>query len=146
MFFRARKLAGLSRREWSDLLAAQWALVRAALRVRYRPIGSLAIRGSAPPDGASGDASRAQAIGRAVQRAATRGLFRPYCLVRALALRELLEANGIRGSNIRIGVRRNEGEFQAHAWVRWGVLVLGDEPAHTALFTEVDDLRVLGRP
>ncbi len=105
----------------------------------------MAIRAPTAANLISGDPARASAIGLAVERAAAHGLFRPFCLVRAMALRELLLSENILGASIRIGVRRQNGEFQAHAWVLWGTTVLGDRPAHVATFTEVDDLRVLGR-
>ena len=57
----------------------------------------------------------------------------------------LLERADIHGSEIRIGVRRRDGVFAAHAWIRWNNEILGDLPAHVATFTEVDDIRVLGR-
>jgi len=133
-------------RSLADVAAAQLALLRARWRLRRQPIGSLTIRaplgGVAPP---TGDKRRARAVAEGVARASRFGLFRPFCLVRALALQELLDREGIRGSEIRIGVRRHEGEFAAHAWVRWGQEILGDDPAHVATFTEVDDIRVLGR-
>lgn len=141
----ARKLLRLDRRGWQDLLAAQRALIRAQWRLRTRPIGEFAIREPLGQADATGDGARAQEIAAAVTRAASYGLFRPYCLVRAVALRELLIANGVQGSSIRIGVRRESGTFQAHAWVRWGELVLGDRAEHVARFTEVDDLRVVSR-
>jgi len=139
------KLLTLDRRGWLDLLRAQAALLRAQWRLRRQPLGSLAIRAPVDLTLVTGDPSRARALGLAVERAAGHGIFRPFCLVRAMALRELLLAEGIRGSSIRIGVRRHKGEFQAHAWVLWGETVLGDRPEHVARFTEVDDLRVLGR-
>lgn len=140
---RLRKLLRLGTGEWLDLVRAQSALLRAQRRLRTEPIGSLAIREDFSADLATGDADRAEALSHAVHRAARYGLFRPYCLVRAMALRELLLVDGIRGASIRIGVRRLNGEFQAHAWIRWGVRVLGDEPRHIAQFTEVDDLGVM---
>ncbi len=124
-------------------MRAQAALLRARRRVRTEPIGSFTSRG---PDAAGvvrGDPVRAREIALAVERAAAHGLFRPYCLVQALALRELLTRHGIDGSQIRIGVRQNGGKFSAHAWVRWGQEILGDRADHVAGFTEVDDIRVL---
>ena len=111
------RLLTLDRRGWLDLLRAQVALLRAQWRLRREPLGSLAIR--APIDLAlvTGSPARAHALGLAIERAATHGVFRPFCLVRTMALRELLLAEGIRGASIRIGVRRQGGEFQAHAWV-----------------------------
>lgn len=140
-----RKLLALDRRSWLDLLRAQAALLRAQWRLRREPLGALAIRAPIDLGATSGDPVRARSLGLAIERAAEHGIFRPFCLVRAMALRELLLADEIRGASIRIGVRRHNGEFQAHAWVLWGATVLGDRPEHVARFTEVDDLRVLGR-
>ncbi len=140
---RLRKLLRLGARGWRDLLRAQVALLRAQRRLKREPIGALAIRENFTADISMGDPVRADALAHAVHRAAQYGLFRPYCLVRAMALRDLLLADGIRGASIRIGVRRANGEFQAHAWIRWGERILGDEPRHVARFTEVDDLGVM---
>lgn len=139
------RLLTLDRRSWLDLLRAQAALIRAQWRLRREPLGSLAIRAPIDLSTVTGDPVRARALGRAIERAAMYGIFRPFCLVRTMALRELLLAEEIRGASIRIGVRRHNGEFQAHAWVVWGAAVIGDRPEHVAQFTEVDDLRVLGR-
>jgi hypothetical protein len=138
-------LVAVGPRGWRDLASAQVALVRAERRLRREPLGSLVSREA--PEGIvpSGDASRARERALAVERAATRGIFRPFCLARALALRELLLRHGIEGASIRVGVRRDAGKFMAHAWVRWGDEVLGDRPWYVARFTEVDDIRVLGR-
>jgi hypothetical protein len=51
-----------------------------------------------------------------VSIAARHGPFRPACLTRALVLEALLARAGIRGG-LRIGVRKTEGRFEAHAWV-----------------------------
>jgi len=145
---RLRKLARLSPRALLDLVAAQAALLAAEWRMRTRPIGSLTIRDSEAgtlPQASAHDRQRATELAIAVCRAADHGLFRPFCLVRAMALRALLERADIHGSEIRIGVRRRDGIFAAHAWIRWNNQVLGDLPAHVATFTEVDDIRVLGR-
>ena len=145
---RLRKLAGLKPRGLLDLIAAQGALLAAEWRMRTQPIGSLTTRdpSSAPSAPVNAhDRQRAAEIATAVRRAADYGLFRPFCLVRAMALRALLERASIHGSEIRIGVRRRDGVFAAHAWIRWNNQILGDLPSHVATFTEVDDIRVLGR-
>lgn len=140
-----RKLASLGVGGWRDLCRAQLALLRAQWRLRREPIGALAIRERSAPGEHGGLAGRAHAIALAVDRVARFGIFRPYCLVRAMALRDLLVREGIHGGSIRVGVRRHRGTFEAHAWVRWGDEVLGDLPEHVARFTEVEDLRVLLR-
>lgn len=145
---RLRKLARLQPRALLDLFAAQGALLTAEWRMRTQPIGSLTTRDTAAVPSApvnEQDRQRAAEIATAVRRAADYGLFRPFCLVRAMALRSLLERADIHGSEIRIGVRRRDGVFAAHAWIRWNNQVLGDLPSHVATFTEVDDIRVLGR-
>ena len=43
------------------------------------------------------------------------------------------------------GIGAKPCQFNAHAWVRWSGQILGDLPEHVATFTEVDDIRVLGR-
>ena len=130
-------------RAWYDLVAAQFALLRARWRVRRAPVGDLVARQPLPDEPAEGDANRARAVARAVVRASNYGVFRPNCLIRVLALQEMLHANRIRGSAVRVGVRRSEGQFTAHAWVVWRGEILGDRPEHVAQFLEVDDLRVL---
>lgn len=139
------RLLRLRPREWQELIRAQFALLRAEWRLRREPIGSFVVRDPSASEVLAGDASRAREVARAVERAAEHGVFRPFCLVRAIAIRDLLERDAIRGSRIRVGVRREAGEFSAHAWVTWGTVVLGDRPEHVARFTEVDDIRVLGR-
>jgi hypothetical protein len=145
MWRRLRNVAALGPRGWKDLWRAQTALLRAQRRLRDEPIGSLAIREPFGAADASGDPGRAYALAMAVHRASRFGLIRPYCLVRAMALRDLLVEDRILGASIRIGVRRANGEFQAHAWVRWGDRIVGDDPGHVAGFTEVDDLGVMSR-
>jgi hypothetical protein len=124
-------------------VVAQVALFRAQWRVWRAPTGTLVAREAAGDSAAPGDRDRAHAIALAVSRAAEHGLFRPFCLVRALALQTVLTANGIQGSNVRVGVRRENGVFAAHAWIVWRGDVLGDRPEHVARFVEVEDLRVL---
>lgn len=140
-----RRLLRIGPRGWTDLARAQLALARAQWRLRSRPIGTLAIRESVRAEHVRGDPARAREIARALEWTAEYGVLRPYCLVRALALRDLLTAEGIEGASIRVGVRRRDGKFEAHAWVRWGDAILGDRDELVAQFTEVDDLRVLGR-
>jgi hypothetical protein len=47
------------------------------------------------------------------------------CLKKSLVLWFLLRRQGIE-SELRIGVRRDQGEFQAHAWVEYEGIVLND--------------------
>lgn len=51
---------------------------------------------------------------KAPLRAATHGLVRPGCLVRSLAPRDLVLADGIFGASIRIDFRPHQSELAAH--------------------------------
>ena len=141
-----RKLATLSPREWRDLLQAQLTLLWAQLLVWTRPTGRLVSHATQPPAepaAATPIDPRAFSLALAVSRAAEYGIFRPLCLVRAVALERLLEFHGIRGSRIRIGVRMRGGRFAAHAWVEYGDQVLGDDEGHVSSFAELTDVRLV---
>jgi len=81
----------------------------------------------------------------AVERAAEYGVFRPNCLVRALALQRLLESRGFRGSTVRVGTRLQRGRFTAHAWVEYEGHVLGDRDWHVQRFSPLAPLEVSHR-
>ena len=139
-----RRLSG------SDVVAFAWAqleLLRAQVIVWHRPIGRL-IAGSTPQADHTGQVAlraaeqRAVSIARAVDRAARRGVFRPKCLVRSMALHRMLERSGIRGSVIRIGVRREGAELLAHAWVEHMGITLIDSPSAIAAFSRLTDARL----
>lgn len=66
---------------------------------------------------AGGDAQRAvQATCRMVRAGARYGLVRPTCLVESLTLWYLLRRQNL-PATLRIGVRKDATEFEAHAWV-----------------------------
>jgi len=138
------KLLRLRPREWVDLLRAQAALLVAQFVVWTRPQGRLVSRHPVPPpptEARPQPAARAQALARAIHRAAHYGLTRPACLVRAIALRRLLAASGF-DAVVRVGVRQHNGSLDAHAWVELDGTVLGDRETHTGSFTELSDLRI----
>jgi len=133
-----------------ELVAIAWAqleLLRAQVVVWRRPIGRLIAEPPTEPEqlgrvkGPTVD-ERAASIARAVDRAARRGVFRPKCLVRSMALHRMLERSGIHGSVIRIGVRRNGDELLAHAWVEHQGVILIDSPSAVAVFSRLTDARL----
>jgi hypothetical protein len=128
----AGKFAVVRGPEWGDVARGQVALLRA--------------RAAAPavePTPEQRAAAARLALG--VTRAAAYGVFRPLCLVRAVALHGLLERHGMPGSEVRVGVRWTEGKFAAHAWVEYGGAVLGDQESHVREFAELEDLQMVGR-
>lgn len=145
---RLRELSGkilrLRGRDWAELLDAQLSLLRAQAQVYTRARGRLIDRndeGGTEVENVAA-AATARRLGVAVDRAARFGVFRPLCLVRSLALHQMLERRGIAGSRIRIGVRRDDGQLMAHAWVEYGGTVIGDRDFHVARFTELADVRL----
>ena len=126
-----------------DLVRAQVALVRAQREMRSLPTGEMVreepVDVSVPSRARIEDARR---IALAVNRAATFGLFRPKCLVKSRALRKLLDADGVEGAYVRVGVQLSNGRFRAHAWVEYGGEVVGDDPAVVAKFAPISGVRV----
>ena len=60
-----------------------------------------------------------------VRAAGRNGIDRPSCLEMSLTLWWLLARQGI-ASDLRVGVRKEEGKFEAHAWVECEGEVLND--------------------
>src|SRR5258708_33238816 len=61
----------------------------------------------------------------AMNAAEKNGPWRPNCLERSLALWWLFRMNAMDGE-LHIGGRKNQGRFEAHAWVEWDGQVLND--------------------
>jgi Transglutaminase-like superfamily len=125
-------------RRWADLRdvgEAQISLLRAQALRWLRPVGEFVeVEAGDPPRMATDSPHRfqtCQRIAQAIDRAARFGLFRPLCLTRAVALSQMLDAHGITGHHIRVGVRRDGESFVAHAWVELDQQVLGDTSANT---------------
>jgi hypothetical protein len=147
-----RRLARLSAREWVDLAEAQIELLVAQLIVATRRTGQLVSRAPLDPFG-DGDAlpapaaantdPRPEQLALAIGRAAEHGVFRPLCLVRAVALKRVLDRHGYDGGVVKIGVRMNRGRFAAHAWVAYGTQILGDQEWHVKSFAELDEISVM---
>jgi Transglutaminase-like superfamily len=106
-----------------DAGVAALAVARARRRIGRRPVGALvgtsdeaaAKTGSQPPEPSA--LRRGLRWGAAVDRALRWLPGDAACLVRASALHELLVTHGVSGAVVRIGVRRDQKGFAAHAWV-----------------------------
>jgi Transglutaminase-like superfamily len=146
-----RRLARLSAREWLDLAEAQFELLVAQYIVATRRTGQLVSRAALDPFGDDHAAAasephadpRPEQIALAIGRAAEHGVFRPLCLVRAVALKRMLDRHGYDGGIVKIGVRLNRGRFAAHAWVAYGSQILGDQEWHVKSFAELDEINVM---
>lgn len=62
------------------------------------------------------------------------------CLVRALALQQLLRTEGIFEARLHVGVSRGDGRLEAHAWVELGPLPLGAPGRDRRRFTSMSVL------
>jgi hypothetical protein len=140
---RLAKLSRLSAAELGDLCVAQWVLLRAQLLVWVLPQGRLLGGGGGgePRRCSERELALASRLALAVSRAAEHGVFRPACLVRAIALERWLRRRGIEAGRVRVGVRWQGGAFSAHAWVELNEQVLGDAEWHVRAFTPLGYVR-----
>ncbi len=67
-------------------------------------------------DGSPRQGLDARTIARLVSIAARHGPVRARCLAASIALKSLLRRYGMQG-NLRLGVRKHDGRFEAHAWI-----------------------------
>lgn len=75
----------------------------------------------------------AQRLARLAAIAGTHGPMEATCLRQSLLVHFLLRRKQLR-PDLMIGVRREDGAFDAHAWVQLGGVALGQQHlAHTAL-------------
>lgn len=133
----------LRRLSWSEcwlLLQALGLLPLTALAVRFLgfrrchlALASLLPAGERQPNHGA-DATllpQAQATARMVRAAARHGFYRAHCLPQSLSLWLLLRRQGV-ASELRIGVRKNAGRLEAHAWVELCGVAL-DDPMNSRL-------------
>lgn len=72
--------------------------------------------------------AKAQQIARLVTSTAQRLLPKTNCLEQSLVILFLLRKRGA-PTNLRFGGRKDEGRFEAHAWVEWEGVVLNEDSA-----------------
>lgn len=138
---------------WDDIRdvgEAQFALLCAQAVRWLRPLGQFVevATGDAPAvsSPSSAQTQTCDRLAAAISRAARYGIFRPLCLTRAVALSRMLDAHGIVGHRIRVGVRRDGGSFTAHAWVELGHRILGDTTTNTLAYLPLTHVSVTGHP
>lgn len=104
------------------------------------------LEGKLPAGSAAANPNPAQTVATVVRmvRAGGRwGMVRPNCLEESLVLWYLLQRAGIAAS-FRIGVRKSEGIFEAHAWVEYEGATLNQgewtQPHYAAFESEFSTL------
>jgi Transglutaminase-like superfamily len=72
----------------------------------------------------------AKHVARLVSVAATHGPYRAKCLPTALALQSILRRRGIQ-ADLRLGVRKDSGRIEAHAWLEHrGIALIDSADVH----------------
>jgi hypothetical protein len=124
----------------------RWRLVLAVFGLPLNALGVRAVglrrwmlvlaRAWRPRAGESGEAElkRAWATAQLLAMAVRRAPYRGNCLSRSLTLWWLLLGQGIR-TELRIGVNRPAGQFEAHAWIEYQDVVLNDRQDVAQRFT-----------
>jgi transglutaminase superfamily protein len=129
------------------LLRAFVALAVVSVELRFRGVRRLASETSGSRDIARAigpeQVSRAREYFRWVEVASRRHILRTRCLHRSLVLHRWLLHDGV-PSQLRIGVRKDDGTLRAHAWVEIDGEVVGESAAHVAKFTPLTGLRPAG--
>jgi len=140
------RLLTLEPQDIGDLLLAQGYLLAALWTLRRRPKGELLrITEAGPAHGGSGNEQRLADLVVAVDRVARLGLFRPTCLVRAVALERMIRRAKAGPAVVKVGVLKGDNEFFAHAWIELEGRVIGDEPSRVRRFTPLHDFSALSR-
>lgn len=139
----ARRLVTLPLTEVADLVVAQGLLLSARRALRRRPLGQLL----QPVDalGVVDDrpcAPHVERMATAIDRVARFGVFRPTCLVRAIALERVASGSEPRAA-VRIGVFRKSTALLAHAWLECGGRVVGDDPVRVSRYVPLHDFTAL---
>ncbi|HYW50170.1 MAG TPA: lasso peptide biosynthesis B2 protein [Gemmatimonadaceae bacterium] len=134
----ARKL-----RAGADVLRAAVAVTRARRTVRTSPIGGLVDSAAVLSHGEGRRLSASLRVsgerwGAAVDRVLRWTPGDSACLVRASALRDLLAQSGRPDATVRIGVRRNTGGFEAHAWVELDGTPIAEPVSLRGAFASLD--------
>ena len=136
----SKSAVSLWRRFWRLSWHRRWLVLQAALLLpvvtvelktlgirRYRRVLRSDVSGKGPrqqPVDAD-RLSRARFAARLVRLCGSYLFSGGYCLQESITVWKLLRLQGI-NSDLRIGVRRREGRFEAHAWVEYAGIVISD--------------------
>jgi hypothetical protein len=122
MWERFRRFSALERPAQSLFLRAMVLLPVVAVSLQWRGFRATQaalqrfVSNSNTKNKSSNADERARLTAHMVYAAERHGLFRPTCLALSLTLWWLLERQGIE-SHLRVGIRKEGGKFEAHAWV-----------------------------
>jgi Transglutaminase-like superfamily len=135
MWERFRRFSALERPAQSLFLRAMVLLPVVSLSLRWRGFRATQaalqrlISSSKEEKDCSNAGERAKLTAHMVYAAEREGLVHPTCLALSLTLWWLLERQGI-ASHLRVGIRKENGKFEAHAWVERDGVALNEPEEH----------------
>jgi hypothetical protein len=143
MWERFRRFSALEHSAQSAFLRALVLLPVVSLSLRWRGFRATqsALERFLPTEKFEHDAAAASghaAMAAHMVNAADRhGLVHPSCLAKSLTLRWLLRREGI-ASDLRIGIRKENEKFEAHAWVELEGAALNEPEEHHRHYAAFD--------
>jgi len=143
MWERLRRFSALERSAQSLLLRAIVLLPVVSLSLRWRGFRATQaalerFRPNAKIEQDAAAVSRRAAMAAHMVNAADRhGLVHPSCLAKSLTLWWLLRREGI-ASDLRIGIRKENEKFEAHAWVEHDGAALNEPEEHHRHYAAFD--------
>lgn len=141
MWERFRRFRELDRLARENFLRAWVMLPLVALSLRWRGFratqGSLRLLTQNSTQSPSNAIKVAAISARMVNAADRYGVVHPSCLAKALTLWWLLARQGIAG-DLRIGIRKHNEKFEAHAWVEHQGAALNEPEEHHRHYSAFD--------
>jgi hypothetical protein len=143
MWERFRRFSALERAAQSLFLRASLLLPLVSLCLRWRGLRETQavlqrFLSNANLEQDTAAASRRAALTSHMVNAADRhGLVHPSCLAKSLTLWWLLGREGV-ASELRIGIRKENGNFEAHAWVERDGAALNEPEEHHRHYAAFD--------
>jgi len=121
------------------MVRAFGALVATGVLLRVAGLERARRRAANRPTKSGHSSLRPERMARLLHLAARHGPYRPACLVRSLALQRLLHRDGF-AADLRIGVRKQDGALEAHAWLEHDGRRLLDADGESDAFTAFEAL------
>lgn len=134
-------LHSFSAQDWQLFIQAWWLLLIIDIALRTQPFQRVQDWSESYPRMRVISKEQAEAVIRRtsdfVDRAARRHLYPMTCLRRSLALYWLLSRQGVI-PDLRFGVRRDQSELHAHAWLEYEGQPIGEKDVPTSQYVPLE--------
>ncbi len=140
MWDRLKRFRALDSAARGDFLraAAMMPLVSLSLRLRgFHATQRMLAKSLRLRTTQAGDPERIKRVTRMVHAAVRHAVGHPTCLQESLVLWWLLGRQGI-ASEVRIGTRKNQEKFEAHAWVECGGIAINEPESNHQHYAAFD--------